>query len=197
MIGKKMIPIEQLNEFNYPSKFFHLPSYTDQTTMPNFYLGVIIVLVFVLAYVVVINTSRHESHIRHHLRGLWIADDDFCNDAGIDGMIIYIGEYDSEISGHKAYLIMYSGNAVVVEKKFSFQIGGYVPDFYLLHQAQLSKSLWLKDEEPESEETMELKEVMPLELRLEIDFGEGSMVWKDEDKVYARLYKDNYSSLRG
>jgi hypothetical protein len=43
-----------------------------------------------------------------------------------------------------------------------------------------------------------LEKIMPLDLVMQIDFTNNCMIWKDDkDSIYAKLYKDNYSSTFG
>jgi hypothetical protein len=174
--------------------------------------GVIIVLVLILLVIVGVNSYRHKEHFHDYIRGLWVADDEFCNDAGIDGMILYIGE--NEGNTHNAYIIMYSADAIVMEKKISITpnelIGARV-----LFSPIIEKNIQLEDLDTmapspdklqndvsalhvDDVSEIHLEKIMPLDLVMQIDFTNNCMIWKDDkDSIYAKLYKDNYSSTFG
>jgi hypothetical protein len=176
----------------------------DKKKETYLYCGIIVFLFIIIIAIISINSCRQNTYTHKYLRGLWIADEKFCEDSGISGMIIYIGEKTDGV--HNAYIIMYSNGAVMIEKKISILTSKF-PDISPLVSTTLIKNINLTDLDVPSATTekldalhiddiseISLEQIMPLSMIMEIDFTNNCMTWKDEDIVYAKLYKDNYSS---
>lgn len=153
-------------------------------------VGIIIILFIIILSIIVINIFRKNEYIHEYLQGLWIADEAFCNDSGIDGMVIYIGDGTDT---HNAYIIMYSADAIIVEKKISIDLPS---SLNFIHSSKLKKQIDLQDLDCSELDDIHLKKIMPLSLQMHLNLVDNSMVWQDDDDtVYARLYKDSYSSV--
>jgi hypothetical protein len=162
-------------------------------------IALVITLVLVLVAIASVNTYQCGNHLHNHLTGLWIADEKFCNDADIDGMLLYIGECEGR--KHNAYLIMYSDNAVILEKKFSFKVGRVIPSIVIIYPTTMSRLVTLKDpevtdgnEDIPDESVIPLTDIMPLDLQMELDLAHGCLTWSSGDITYLKAYKDNYAS---
>jgi hypothetical protein len=167
--------------------------------MREIYLGIIIILLILLVTLVTTNHCKQTAHVDEYLQGLWIADEDFCNDSEIDGMLIYIGP---ETEGYRrAYLIMYQNNAIIAEKKIHMHLSSYIPKawfasdiYYNIHikDADVSE---LDDDNAQSVSEIKLSSIMPNQMNLTLNLANGCMTWESDETVYAKLYKDNIASI--
>lgn len=67
--------------------------------METLYLIIIIIIVIILFWLIFGQSSR--SRCLNQLNGLWMADDDFCKESGIDLMTIYFGDCPSTVETEK------------------------------------------------------------------------------------------------
>jgi len=183
----------------------------DKEKKDYIYGSVIVILILIIIFLIGFNSYKQHSHIHEYLPGLWVADENFCNDSGIDGMVLYVGEKQDD-GAHNAYLIMYSTGAIIMEKKIALSISE-IPSISPFFSDAIEKNLTLQDlslssdvsSDNEKREAISalniddvseihLSKIMPLSMSVEINFTNNCMTWKDEETVYAKLYKDNYSS---
>jgi len=174
-------------------------------TQQHLYTGIIITLFIIIIAIVFANSHKHNNYTHEYLRGLWIADDKFCEDSGISGMIIYIGEKTD--GAHGAYIVMHSDGAIMMEKRISIRMSD-MPKINPLVATSINRSIDLTDldvTDPEGDESfsvlniddvseIHLKKIMPLSMTMEIDLVSNCMTWKSDETIYAKLYKDNHSS---
>lgn len=189
-----------------------------------FTFALIVIVIIIILY----NVYTNSKIINDQIEGLWIADEDFCNRTQIDGMMLYIGPIESDWSNlsnnkqshvtlasinpiyseRKAYLIMYSNDSIVANKKFNMVIQNSVIDLLPFIKQNCYKKIQLYDTD-ESDELSDklqdeddiscipLKKIMPLTQSITINFAEGKMIWENNDVIYGEFYKDNMSSKYG
>jgi|SRR5271165_1977875 len=157
----------------------------------NVLFALLVILVLVISGVVIANYKRNK-FMTDFLPGLWVADEKFCKDSGIDGMVVYISN-----DGDSGYMIMYANNAIVVEKKFSITWNWITSPLDLLQTDDIyTRNVSLDD--LDSEEKIE--KIMPKDITLELDPLKGNLRFmnrkeSDDGTLYADLYKDNMASF--
>jgi len=151
-----------------------------------------IAVVLVLIILLVWNNVQYNKLFYSTLEGMWIAPETFCMESGIDGMMLYVGP---DLSGlHKAYLLMYSSNAVAVAKAIEIHFPSAIPN--LIFKDQIIKKAVIKTQD--SEESLE--DIMPENQTISMNLSSGRMEWTawDEEagelRKYAEFYRDNISS---
>lgn len=188
-----------------------------KSQISKYSLEIIIALVLIIIVILFYNVYITNKIYNDLYEGLWIADEDFCSKSQIDGLMIYIGPVYKSISGldprsqeRKSYLIMYSNDSVIANKKINIVLQGSIFDkINPFTKQKMYKRIYLYDSEKDNisdqiEEEIEdvsmisLKKIMPLVQNAEINISEGKMTWTGDDGiVYADLYKDNLSSRYG
>lgn len=151
------------------------------------------VVVVIILVIVLIWNSRQVTHVfQSNLAGMWIASNEFCERSGIDGMMVYIGP---DIGGyHKAYLIMYSNNTVVLSRAIEIRFGMSMPKLFM--NPVITKTITLSCQDPDES----LDEIMPEKQTLTMDLTCGRMEWtawddeQEDYRQYAEFYRDNVSS---
>lgn len=143
-------------------------------------------LIIILFIIIIYSQYKISNIYDNFYEGLWIAPDYFCEKVQIDGMMIYIGPGDNE---RKCYIIMYSGNDVIFDKKINIKFKNKVSN--LLLNQKVYKTIYLEGDD--------ISKVMPLVQNVELDLVEGRMTWysTEDDTIYAELFKDNISSRYG
>jgi len=151
-----------------------------------------IAVVLVLVIVLIWNSSQYNKLFYSTFEGMWIAPETFCMQSGIDGMMLYIGP---DLGGfHKAYLLMYSNNAVAVAKAIEIHFSRSMPN--LVFKDQIIKKAIIKPQDPEESS----EDIMPENQTITLDLSSGKMEWTawDDDagdlRKYAEFYRDNISS---
>jgi hypothetical protein len=151
-------------------------------------LGSLAGLVILILLIIVINSYQKRSLCNSLLTGLWVGDDTFCQDAGIDGMMLYIGT--GEYSTHPAYLIMYTQEAVIMERKIALHLDDWLISPFLSSEVYLNCRL-----EDVSEMSPDITDFIAERFTIKLSIIRGQMDWvDDQDKMYAKLYRDNISS---
>jgi hypothetical protein len=151
-----------------------------------------IALTLVLLIILLWNSNQENKLFYSNLEGMWMASNAFCNKSGIDGMMLYIGP---DVGGyHKGYILMYSGDAVVVsraiELRFSYSLPGVLFKSIFTKTATINAQA---DEDP-------ITDIMPENQTIKMDLSRGCMEWTawDSDQAehvqYAEFYRDNISS---
>lgn len=164
-------------------------------------IAIVVILLLLLIVLFIRNTSEHNDAIKCAVHGLWTADSKFCTDSSIDGMMIYIGpdlEEVTHLSGgstHKAYIIMYANNNVILQKtiNIAFSSGG----LSLIARNRHTVDVEITDIDEDSDSP--ITSIMPNTQTAVIDLINGKMTWtglneENELRVFADLYKDNQAS---
>ena len=121
-------------------------------------------LIFLTYYLILVNSF---------LDGLWVCDDDFCIESGINQMIFYMGEC-KYLYKRKACLIMLDSDNI--PHQFCFE---------LVYNPFLKRMTIISDEET----------ILPNNLNMELSINDGTILLYDSEKEYARLYKDNINNV--
>lgn len=159
-----------------------------KTIQSEIFVAVICVLVIII-FVMFVNNKNYNSELYdQYIQGLWIADEDFCKRSDIDEMMVYVGPLVE--SYRKAFLMMYSGDKVMVAKQFQIE----AEDDNILQQFKISdimkKNITLSDDSEDAIMNIYIADVMPEDLIMEMSIKEGRMTWmSDDETVYANLYK--------
>lgn len=154
-------------------------------------LGIIILIILVVLWQHIALQKQLE-HFGNTLEGYWRADEDFLASAGLDALILYVGKDQGNWLTEKrtAKLIMAGPDAVIYDGMVELDMG-YRPWF---PASVYHRRLSLMDmDEPEDKSMIRIPigEVMsgkPMDLYL--DMNNGCMIWRDEQKKYAVLYRD-------
>lgn len=178
-------------------------------------LEIVLALVLIIIIILFYNSYISNKICDDFIEGLWIADDNFCSRSQIDGLMVYIGPsesgWDPRCRERKAYLVMYSNDSVIANKKLNLTFqGSFIDKINPFSKQIFYKKLYLRDpdsdgdvseqieEEIEDVSMISLKKIMPLVQNVEINISDGKMTWSGDDGVvYADLYKDNLSSRIG
>lgn len=141
------------------------------------YVLILIASIFLLMY--------HQSVMSSSIAGFWEADAEFLQSAGIDSMILYIAPFESCLSSRTgSYLLMMVNKEVVVNHPSSICISSQ-------WQSKLSFGLSPKYYSVTFEEA---PENIPQTLTMKIDPRICKMVLRDNDTIYAILYRNGYQS---
>jgi hypothetical protein len=130
------------------------------------------------------------------LRGLWVSDDDFCTKVGIDGILLYIGEETESLFQvtHKAYLIIHADGSVLVERRINIS---YYKHIVCISNYEPTINIQLEDDTSllRKNDPINMDDIMPNQMNIELNMNSGCMHWSNDDTVYAKLYKDPKASL--
>src|SRR5579883_541881 len=89
-------------------------------------------LILILILIIIVNVYTNNKIFTDFIEGLWTTSESFASQAGIDGMMVYIGSNDSSkfiSQERKAYLIMYSHDQIIANKKFNIIFKNPLTDF--------------------------------------------------------------------
>ena len=146
---------------------------------PKLIAGFVVILVLVT--ITYIYRTSHSYY--PHIMGIWHASKEFCSEAEIDEMILYIGEkVSSNMSGqtHGGYIIIRAGGIPVENKYVEMTI---VPEFGFGGNKHNFTA------------TIDELDTMPGELQLQLDICDNTILLSDEDQVYGHFIKNNDASL--
>lgn len=152
--------------------------------MDSYYVLVIVVIILLIYAGFCIAEDRQQ--MGEFYEGLWVASDEFCARAKIDGMMLYVGKPLNGLAlstRFKAYLIMYTDNKVIVNKHLdlTFRDVSIVP-------GSRTVGLYVVDTDKNDPE---LSEIMPDELTADVSIATGKMTWRADDTTYAEFHKDS------
>lgn len=139
---------------------------------------IIIILILIIIY-------NYHYFYNNFIEGAWLADDDFCELSGIDGMIIYFGDGNKN---KKCYMIIYIDDNII-HKNFRVKFNDLYNKVSLEEYSNNSNDF--DDMEPS------LADLMPLNLFCKLNITDGKMIWYDDEATYAELYKDNIGTKLG
>lgn len=122
--------------------------------------------------ILVLFTFAFEPAGEEYMTGVWVASSDFCDKSGIDSMMIVIGPAEGFYEkSRKCYVVItpnLSNQAFEIEYNRSFGMKRY-------------NVCWKTDFDDE--------EIMPEEVKCEIDIMTGHMLLTADEKIYGDLYK--------
>lgn len=173
--------------------------------MYEYVSAVLVLLVIVIIYFV----WQNKKHLYNSMMtGFWMGDETFLNQSELESMALYVGE---DLGGtfselRRAYLIMTTAGAVIVQKIIYMGLSGSAGIF----GSTVSKTLTLRDDaegnietgKPEAgldeATTVSIGKVMTDEpLACDINLSVGVMSWSNEEKVYARFFRNFQDDVQG
>lgn len=141
------------------------------------------------------------------LNGLWVAGDEFCSKAGLDGMILYLGDAAIQDGPNEvelpACIIMHADNKTLAFKKFDIVFSmKEVNKNKKLQKIKFSAKIQESDSddrEDSQDDGVLLTDIFPSELQISYKPFKSNLVFYEildgKKNVYANLVKDNVSSL--
>lgn len=160
--------------------------------------AILVLLVIIIIYAVWQNKKNMYNSM---LKGYWVGDEAFLNQSSLESLSLYVGD---NIGGawsevRRAYLIMTTSAVVIVQRIIYMNLSGSVGIF----GAEVNKTLLLRDDEEGNVEggtpepgldeptTVSIGKIMTDEpIRCEMNLAQGLMSWSDDEKVYARFFRD-------
>lgn len=150
---------------------------------------VIVVLIIIISFIgyKYYNLQKTQSNkVDKFISGMWQANDEFCQKADIDKMLLYIGDGLEE---KNAYLLIYSEGNVVVSKKLQIK----------MYPVKVSSSEWESEYKVEiidadDPDDTSLNDIMPSKVNMKLSIINGRLCLYKKKKIYADLFKDNIST---
>lgn len=161
-------------------------------------IAVLVLVILVLFYVI---WDGKRSAYESIISGLWEGDENFLKEAGLTSMIVYVGP---NIGGafselRRAYVIMTAAATVIMQKVVYMTLEGSAG----LFGNTVVKTLTLADDETgavesgdphpglDDSETVSVgKIITDAPMSCSISFSIGCMVWENEERLYARLFRN-------
>lgn len=149
--------------------------------------AILIILIVLIYFYCSINVSNYEKY----LYGLWVGDDDFCSDAMISSMLIFIGEptYKHSTIERKCHIIIQDD---ISNQGFTLKYSsGYGSPFiskYTIHaKCEFeSENLFISnDSDSDNDDTTTSK------ITLTVNILMGLLTIYRGDQLYGKLYKQN------
>lgn len=147
----------------------------------NYNIAVIILVILIVLF---FSVYKNKKNLNSMLEGLWTAKSEFCEKAGIDGMMIFIGPEDKP---RKVYVLMYANNSVIFSDCIEVTFSRFL--FPFISPSKFNFSMNVNTKESET-----LKELFPNPIKIEVDLTSGLMYWLHKDTVHAELVKDNINT---
>lgn len=148
----------------------------------------IAIMVIVIIMIIFIYSCKKNNR---YLDGLWICDEEFCNESELTGFWIMIGEVDMAITGSTTsmYIVMFNNDGMLCNRSVDVKIG----HSWMFGNGYVNRKLTILNED---------FEIMPKSLTLSVNNELGHMVLygrdegidQDEDTIFGTFYKDNESS---
>mgnify|MGYP001346132316 CR=1 FL=1 len=166
-------------------------------------VAVAIIFIIILIVIMIKNRSIQHDVLNIGITGLWMGDPDFCRKSEIDGIMIYIGPKIEGIDAHKAYIIMYADNAIILQKSIQISVAP-TTSFSLFATTEFESQITLSDDDSSTDDqsdSQSLAGIMPLNQQMKYSPVSGMMTWTglDDDGrsvVYANFYRDNVGSAQ-
>jgi hypothetical protein len=150
-------------------------------------LFIAIVIIVIIITVIFIYHNRCNNR---YLDGLWVCDDEFCNESELTGFWIMIGSPALDWWGSKTtmYIVMFNENGMLCNKSVDVLLGHLwsTGDY-------VNRKLTILDDS---------FDIMPTSMTLSLNrelghmvlYGRDEGVDQDEDTIFGTFYKDNESS---
>lgn len=161
-------------------------------------IAVLVLVVLVLFYILWQTKSDAYNSM---IAGLWEGDENFLKQSELTSMILYVGP---NIGGafselRRAYIIMTTAATVIMQKVIYLNLDGSAG----LFGSNVTKTLSLTDDEKGNVESGDPKPglddsdtvsvgkvITDAPMTCNISFGIGCMVWENEERIYARLFRN-------
>lgn len=142
---------------------------------------ILIVIICFVGYKYYSLEQLHNVRMDDFISGMWQANEDFCQQADIEKMLLYIGSGPDK----NAYLLIYSDGNVVVSKKLQLNISP---------SKVSSKEYKVEIIDADDPNDDSLKDIMPSKLNMKLSINNGRLCLYKKKKIYADLFKDNMST---
>ena len=146
--------------------------------MSNLIIGAIVVVIIILFWTIGhSNTSSYEEF----LYGMWVGDDEFCKNANIDSIMMFLGEPDVGLMSctRDGYIIIVIDGEPVVNQGF---ILNYSPGWSGPSIGPYTVS---------SDVTFDEENIWEDDVTITVNIVNGTMRIYNGDTMYAKLYKEN------
>jgi hypothetical protein len=135
-------------------------------------IGVVVIFLLIILYY----TSRSEENAL--LRGFWTADAEFCERAGLQMFVMYIG------NSQYTYLLAANESGIILNNPAKLCIRHFTLNPTVSHCKDMAASLEWIDDEPED------SMAFPKQFRMAFYPTSGKLVLYQKDTVLAILWKD-------
>lgn len=161
--------------------------------LENHKIGICVALVIVVIMVMIAYNCKYDNR---YLDGLWVCDEEFCNESELTGFWIMIGEVDLSLlsSSSSMYIVMFNEEGMLCNRSVDVSIGHSLnPLKTTFGNGYVNRKLTILNED---------FDMMPRSLTLSVNKELGHMVLygrddgedQDEDTIFGTFYKDNESS---
>ena len=158
----------------------------------TYYIIFAIVVLLIILFI-----SNSQSTYNEFYKGIWTSSEAFCKDAGIDEMILYIGNQDSKgaiTTTHGGYLIIRADGMLVENKYVLIDV---TPS---ISSGNIRKyTVTIRDDESlfddEDEDKSESIDIMEPNMTMELNILDNTITLVKDKNVYADLIKDNDATL--
>lgn len=150
--------------------------------------SIIVVLIILVVFLVSLKNTTTFSYST--MPGFYHADEDFCKDADLKCMYLYIGKPISSVKyDYPCYITIHANHGVVANQSFNANIFEQwtKPDNWIPFVGKNNKYYTVNFTDLNIEG-------FPSEMSMTYDPQQGVIRLFDGDKLYARLYKDNLAS---
>lgn len=167
-------------------------------------LAIAIIFIIILMMIAIKNRNTQYDMLSQGITGLWMGDPEFCRKSEIDGIMIYIGPRLEDLKVHKAYMIMYANNAIILQKSIQISISASLGTG-IFATSEIESDITLSDDDGladgQSDDNQSLAGIMPLNQQLKYSPTIGKMTWTgldddDQPVIYAEFYRDNVGSMQ-
>lgn len=150
----------------------------------------IIVAVIVLLIIIVVVVSCSAKKYDNYLNGFWMGDPAFLTKAGLTDMIFVV--FPEDDGERKGYLLMSdTNNSIIANATFSITYSfGNLVSRSIKNLASIFKKSDVRDAEVSVCFDDKNILVFPEEMRMTISISDGSLLLKNERKIYGFLWKD-------
>lgn len=134
-------------------------------------------IVITIYYIVTVNTGNYE----RYMYGLWTADDDFCDDAGVSSMLLFVGEPRSgwTSTSRSCYLIVADDiTSQLFDMTYATSCAGPSISPY---------SVWARCKFTDGD----IFQIGDDPVEFAFDMCAGTLTIRNGERVFARMYKQN------
>jgi hypothetical protein len=163
----------------------------------NLLMAILVLIIILLVY---LQWSTAGERYENMFYGYWMADDDFLHTAGLDAMLLYVGDATTEVSGKRpAYLIVGSGGVILLQHLIYMDLSS----IYWPFGGVITRALTLSDDADGNTETgaidanLDTPELLSIGkaitggvMECSMDLNEGCMTWEAGGQLFARFYRD-------
>lgn len=156
---------------------------------------IVIILVILLILFWYAKTRNTEKSSKELMTGMWAADKDYCDEADLDEMILYIGPRISFSNWRTIYILAKSGGNTIINESCNAKI---TPDFGYSGNWSSKIKFGSKRKYTMSFDKLETKQI-PETISMVFMPGIGKIILEDPEKeeIKGVFYKDNASSEYG